>query len=36
MAGKSTKKFSPEVRAQAVRLVWDHEGEPPPGGRRRR
>ena len=24
---KTTNKFSPEVRARAVRLVLDHEGE---------
>ena len=24
---KTTKKFSPEVRARAVRMVLDHEGE---------
>lgn len=24
---KTTNKFSPEVRARAVRLVMDHEGE---------
>ena len=27
MTGKTTNKFSPEVRARAVRLVLDHEGE---------
>ena len=27
MASKTTNKFSPEVRARAVRLVLDHEGE---------
>lgn len=27
--GKTTKKFSPEVRALAVRVVLDHEGEHP-------
>lgn len=26
---KTTNKFSPEVRARAVRMVLDHEGEPP-------
>jgi transposase len=26
---KTTKKFSPEVRARAVRIVLDHEGEHP-------
>jgi transposase-like protein len=25
--GKTTNKFSPEVRARAVRLVLDHDGE---------
>ncbi|WP_246661442.1 transposase, partial [Rhizobium sp. MHM7A] len=24
---KTTNKFSPEVRARAVRMVFDHEGE---------
>jgi transposase len=24
---KTTNKFSPEVRARAVRMVLDHEGE---------
>jgi transposase-like protein len=27
MTGKTTNKFSPEVRARAVRMVLDHEGE---------
>ncbi len=27
MTSKTTNKFSPEVRARAVRLVMDHEGE---------
>ena len=27
MTSKTTNKFSPEVRARAVRLVVDHEGE---------
>ena len=27
MTNKTTKKFSPEVRARAVRMVLDHEGE---------
>jgi transposase-like protein len=27
--GKTTNKFSPEVRARAVRMVLDHEGEHP-------
>ena len=27
MTNKTTNKFSPEVRARAVRLVLDHEGE---------
>ena len=27
MTGKTTNKFSPEVRTGAVRLVLDHEGE---------
>jgi transposase len=26
---KTTNKFSPEVRARAVRMVLDHEGEHP-------
>jgi transposase len=26
---KTTNKFSPEVRARAVRMVLDHEGEYP-------
>ena len=29
MASKTTNKFSPEVRARAVRLVFDHEAEHP-------
>jgi len=27
MTGKTTNKFSPEVRTRAARLVLDHEGE---------
>ena len=27
MTSKTTNKFSPEVRARAVQLVLDHEGE---------
>lgn len=27
MTSKTTNKFSPEVRARAVRMVMDHEGE---------
>jgi transposase len=27
MTGKTTNKFSSEVRARAVRIVLDHEGE---------
>ena len=27
--GKTTNKFSPEVRARAVRIVLDHEGDHP-------
>ncbi len=27
MTNKTTNKFSPEVRARAVRMVLDHEGE---------
>ena len=27
MTNKNTNKFSPEVRARAVRMVMDHEGE---------
>lgn len=27
MTSKTTNKFSPEVRARAVRLVLDHQGE---------
>jgi transposase len=29
MTSKTTNKFSPEVRARAVRMVLDHEGEYP-------
>ena len=29
MTNKTTNKFSPEVRARAVRLVFDHEAEHP-------
>ena len=29
MTSKTTNKFSPEVRARAVRMVADHEGEHP-------
>jgi transposase-like protein len=29
MTSKKTKKFSPEVRARAVRIVTDHETEHP-------
>ena len=29
MKAKTTNKFSPEVRARAVRLVLDHEGQHP-------
>jgi len=29
MTGKTTNKFSPEVRARAVRMVFDHEAEHP-------
>ena len=29
MMSKTTNKFSPEVRGRAVRMVLDHEGEPP-------
>ena len=29
MPSKTTNKFSPEVRARAVRLVFDHEAEHP-------
>jgi len=29
MTSKTTHKFSPEVRARAVRLVLDHEGDYP-------
>ena len=29
MANKTTNRFSPEVRARAVRLVFDHEREHP-------
>ena len=28
MTSKTTNKFSPEVRARAVRMVLDHEREP--------
>ena|SRR6185437_4061584 len=28
MTSKTSNKFSPEVRARAVRLVLDHEGDP--------
>ena len=34
--GKTTNKFSPEVRARAVRMVLDHEASMPRGGRRSR
>ena len=34
MASKTTNKFSPEVRARAVRMVFDHERIIPRGGRR--
>jgi transposase len=27
MTSKTTNKFSPEIRARAVRMVLDHEGE---------
>ena len=27
MTSKTTKKFSPEVRARAVRMVLEHEGD---------
>lgn len=27
MTSKTTNKFSPEVRARAVRMVLDHQGE---------
>ena len=27
MTSKTTNKFSPEVRARAVRMVLDHEGD---------
>lgn len=30
MTSKTTNKFSPEVRARAVRMVLDHEAEHPP------
>jgi transposase-like protein len=29
MTSKTTNKFSPEVRARAVRMLLDHEGEHP-------
>ena len=29
MTSKTTKKFSPEVRVRAVRMLLDHEGEHP-------
>lgn len=29
MTGKTTNKFSPEVRARAVRMVLYHASEPP-------
>jgi len=29
MTSKTANKFSPEVRARAVRMVLDHEGEHP-------
>lgn len=29
MTSKTTDKFSPEVRARAVRMLLDHEGERP-------
>ena len=29
MTSKTTNKFSPEVRAPAVRMVLDHEAEHP-------
>lgn len=29
MTSKATNKFSPEVRARAVRMVLGHETEPP-------
>lgn len=29
MMSKTTNKFSPEIRARAVRMVLDHEGEHP-------
>src|ERR1700735_1284669 len=31
MASKTTKRFSPEVRARAVRLVFEHEKDHPSG-----
>jgi transposase-like protein len=30
MMSKTTSKFSPEVRARAVRMVLDHEKDHPP------
>ena len=29
MTSKTTNKFSPEVRARAIRMVLDHKGEHP-------
>ena len=29
MTSQTTNKFSPEVRARAVRMVWDHEKDHP-------
>ena len=31
MTSQTSNKFSPEVRDRAVRIVFDHEGEYPPG-----